>query len=55
MEAGGENVADFFGSIPWWGWVIIIGVLAAIVTPIKLKVFKKILAGRNRADQAPEE
>ena len=31
--------------VPWWGWVIIVAVLAALV-PIKLKVFKKILAGK---------
>jgi len=48
-------VANFFGSIPWWAWVIIVAVLAALVTPIKLKVFKKILAGRDRQSQTPEE
>jgi len=40
--------------VPWWGWVIIVAVLAALV-PIKLKVFKKILAGKNRQSQTPEE
>jgi hypothetical protein len=48
-------MAGFFGSIPWWGWVIIVGVLAALVTPIKLKVFKKMAAAQKRTQQDPEE
>ena len=48
-------MASFFAGIPWWGWVIIVAVLAALVTPLKLKVFKKILAGKDRQSQTPEE
>ena len=40
--------------VPWWGWVIIVAVLAALV-PIKLKAFKKILADKGRPRQTPKE
>lgn len=33
--------------MPWWGWVII-GVVAIIVTPIKLRIMKKMMEKKKQ-------
>lgn len=38
--------------MPWWGWLII---AAIIVTPIKLKIMKKILNNNKKDNQNIEE
>lgn len=35
--------------MPWWGWALI--VLAIIVTPLKLKILKKLMTKKS----VPEE
>jgi hypothetical protein len=30
--------------LPWWGWVIIVVIVGAVIVPLKLKMLKKMLA-----------
>lgn len=43
-----------WSSIPWWGWVLAAAVVAVVV-PIKLRVWKALLAKKDKGAEATEE
>lgn len=47
---------EFLSRIPVWGWIII-GVVVVAIVPLKLSVWKKIVAAAKKrsADRALEE
>lgn len=41
---------EFLSSIPTWVWILL-AVAAVIVTPIKFKIFKNILANAKKKNE----
>jgi len=36
--------------MPLWGWIILLIIVSAIMIPIKLRILKKIMKGKNKID-----